>query len=183
MSANSQSAVTPRGHAITEYTIDALQRSVLFCGVLRQRSQEYYRHKAMTIPHVLGFDLEIILDARNFQRPANFWLARIEPSAGVAIDPLKRPFVVFDPRAGQGPGIGGFKADSELGVAMKVGHTCYFVGLTPDPLPHQTIDDVMHAHGHFLEAVIARRAEAEGKPCIVRNCQAGWAVMMLAAVG
>jgi hypothetical protein len=182
MSANSQSAVTPRGHAITEYTIDALQRSVLFCDVLRQRSQEYYRHKAMTIPHVLGFDLEILLDARNFQRPANFWLARIEPPAGVAIDPLKRPFVVFDPRAGQGPGIGGFKADSELGVAMKVGHTCYFVGFTPDPLPHQTIDDVMHAHGHFLEAVIARHAEAEGKPCIIGNCQAGWAVMMLAAV-
>jgi hypothetical protein len=41
----------------------------------------------------------------------------------------------------------------------------------------------MHAQGHFLEAVIARHAEAEGKPCIIGNCQAGWAVMMLAAVG
>jgi len=40
----------------------------------------------------------------------------------------------------------------------------------------------MHAHGHFLEAVIAGHAEAEGKPCIIGNCQAGWAVMMLAAV-
>jgi len=121
MSANPQSAVIPGGHSITEYTIDALQRSVLFCDVLRQRSQEYYRHKAMTIPHVLGFDLEIILDARNFERPVNFWLARIEPPAGVVIDSFKRPFVVFDPRAGQGPGIGGFKADSELGVAMQPG--------------------------------------------------------------
>ena len=167
---------------LREYTIDALQRGVLFCDVLRQRSQEYYRHKAMTIPHVLGFDLEMILDARDFERPVNFWLARIEPPAGVVIDPFKRPFVVFDPRAGQGPGIGGFKADSELGVAMQAGHTCYFVGFTPDPLPHQTIDDVMHAHGHFLEAVIARHAEAEGKPCVIGNCQAGWAVMLLAAV-
>ncbi|PFG51863.1 uncharacterized protein DUF3141 [Marinobacter sp. LV10R520-4] len=182
MSANPQPAGIPSGHAIAEYAIDALQRGVLFCDVLRQRSQDYYRHKAMIMPHVLGFDLEMILDARNFQRPVNFWLARIAPPAGVVIDALKRPFVVFDPRAGQGPGIGGFKADSELGVAMKAGHTCYFVGFTPDPMPHQTIDDVMHAHGHFLEAVIACHTEAEGMPCVIGNCQAGWAVMMLAAV-
>ncbi len=77
MSANPQSAVIPSGHAITEYAIDALQRSVLFCDVLRQRSQEYYQHKAMAMPHVLGFNLEMIRDSRNFQRPANFWLARI----------------------------------------------------------------------------------------------------------
>ena len=47
--------------------------------------------------------------------------------------PKKRPFVVVDPRAGHGPGIGGFKADSEIGVAMKAGHPCYFIGFLPDP--------------------------------------------------
>jgi len=35
------------------------------------------------------------------------------------------PFVVVDPRAGHGPGNGGFKADSELGVAMRAGYPCY----------------------------------------------------------
>jgi len=118
MSANPLPAVISSVHAVAEYTIDALQRSVLFCDVLRQRSQDYYRHKAMNIPHVLGFGLEMILDARSFERPVNFWLARIEPPAGVIINPLKRPFVVFDPRAGQGPGIGGFKADSEDSVLL-----------------------------------------------------------------
>ncbi|QEA40568.1 DUF3141 domain-containing protein [Pistricoccus aurantiacus] len=174
---------TPLGrNVMLEYATDALQRNLLFWDVLRLRSEEYYRHKAMTVPHVLSFDLEVVLDARDFERPVNFWLARIEPPAGMEIDPLKRPFVVFDPRAGHGPGIGGFKADSELGVALRAGHACYFVGFTPDPMPEQTVEDVMHAHARFLEAVNARHAEAEGKPCVIGNCQAGWAVMMLAAV-
>ena len=103
-------------------------------------------------------------------------------AAGVTIDPKKRPFVVVDPRAGHGPGIGGFKADSELGVAMRAGHPCYFVGFTPDPMPGQTIEDIMRAEAVFLEKVIALHPDAEGKPCVIGNCQAGWAVMMLAAV-
>jgi hypothetical protein len=44
------------------------------------------------------------------------WCASFRPK-GVEIDPKRRPFVVVDPRAGHGPGIGGFKADSEIGVA------------------------------------------------------------------
>jgi hypothetical protein len=38
------------------------------------------------------------------------------------VDPRKRPVVVVDPRAGQGPGIGGFKAESEIGDALDAGH-------------------------------------------------------------
>jgi hypothetical protein len=34
----------------------------------------------------------------------------------------------------------------------------------------------------FLEKVIALHPQADGKPCVVGNCQAGWAVMMLAAM-
>ena len=99
----------------------------------------------------------------------------------MVIDQRKRPFVVVDPRAGHGPGIGGFKADSELGVAMRAGHPCYFVGFTPEPMPGQTIEDIMHAEAIFLEKVIELHPDAEGKPCIIGNCQAGWAVMMVAA--
>jgi hypothetical protein len=109
-------------------------------------------------------------------------LLRIKPPDGAVIDAKKRPFVVVDPRAGHGPGIGGFKADSEIGVAMLAGHSCYFIGFTPDPLPGQTIEDVMRAEEVFLETVIELYPEAEGKPCVIGNCQAGWAVMMLAAV-
>ena len=165
-----------------EYLVDAMQRTILFWDVLRRRSNDYYEHKTMAVPHVLRFDAELVLDARTFERPANYLLARIKPPAEVTIDPKRRPFVVVDPRAGHGPGIGGFKADSELGVAMRAGHPCYFVGFTPDPMPGQTIDDIMRAEAVFLEKVIALHPDAEGKPCVIGNCQAGWAVMMLAAV-
>ena len=50
-------------------------------------------------------------------------------------DPRKRPFIVVDPRAGHGPGIGGMKQDSEIGVALAAGHPCYFVGFLPEPVP------------------------------------------------
>ncbi|MGL6112985.1 MAG: DUF3141 domain-containing protein, partial [Rubrivivax sp.] len=111
-----------------EYMTDAMQRTVLFWDVLRQRSDQYYEQKAKAVPHVLSFDAELVLDARTFDKPVNYLLVRVKPPQGVATDPLKRPFVVVDPRAGHGPGIGGFKADSELGVAMRAGHPAYFIG-------------------------------------------------------
>ena len=121
-------------------------------------------------------------DGRTLARPVNYVLVRVVPPAGVEIDPTRRPFVVVDPRAGHGPGIGGFKADSEIGVALKAGHPCYFVGFLPDPMPGQTIEDIARAEAVFLEKVIALHPDADGKPCVIGNCQAGWAVMMLAAM-
>ena len=164
-----------------EYLVDAAQRTILFCDLMRRRSNQYYAQKAEATPHALKFDAEMVLDARTFERPVNYGLVRIKPPVGVVIDGRKRPFIVVDPRAGHGPGIGGFKADSELGVAMQAGHPCYFVGFTPEPMPGQSIEDVMHAEAVFVEKVIELHPEADGKPCIIGNCQAGWAVMMLAA--
>jgi hypothetical protein len=161
---------------------DALQRTVLFWDVMRQRSEQYYAQKDKSVPHVLSFDVELVLDGRSFEKPVNYLLVRVKPPAGTTIDPLKRPFVVVDPRAGHGPGIGGFKADSELGVAMRAGHPCYFVGFTPEPMPGQTIEDIMHTEAVFLEKVIALHPGAEGKPCVIGNCQAGWAVLLVAAI-
>ena len=164
-----------------EYWIDGWQRTLLFWDVLRQRSDQYYAQKAKEVPHVLSFEHEPVMDGRTLERPVNYGLVRVKPPAGVAIDPKKRPFVVVDPRAGHGPGIGGFKADSELGVAMRAGHPCYFVGFSPDPIPGQTIEDIMRAEAKFLEKVIELHPKAEGKPCVIGNCQAGWAVLMVAA--
>jgi hypothetical protein len=48
--------------------------------------------------------------------PINYSLSRIVPPPEVSTDPRKRPVVVVDPPAGQGPGIGGFKAQSEIGA-------------------------------------------------------------------
>ena len=99
--------------------------------------------------------MELVVDGRNLDRPVNYALTRIVPPEGIEIEPTRRPFVVVDPRAGHGPGIGGFKADSEIGVALKAGHPCYFIGFLPEPMPGQTIDDIARAEAIFLEKVIA----------------------------
>ena len=182
MTSSSQNNSQPSPAAVWEYSIDAWQRSVLFLDVMRQRAEQYQEHAAQEVPHVLDYEADLILDGRTLARPVNYVLVSIPPEDGITTDPRKRPFVVVDPRAGHGPGIGGFKADSEIGVAMKAGHPCYFVGFLPDAVPGQTIEDIVMAEATFLETVIARHPEAEGKPCVIGNCQAGWSIMMVAAL-
>jgi pimeloyl-ACP methyl ester carboxylesterase len=165
-----------------DYAIDAAQRTVLFWDVLRQRGNQYREHMAETVPNVLNYEAELIIDGRTLKRPVNYGLVRIVPPQGTPIEACRRPFVIVDPRAGHGPGIGGFKADSEVGVIFKAGHPCYFVGFLPEPMPGQTIEDVARAEAIFLEKVISLHPNAEGKPGVIGNCQGGWAVMMLAAI-
>ena len=168
--------------AVQEYSIDAIQRWTLFLDVLRQRGNNYLEMKARTAPHVLSFGVEVILDGRSLPRPVNYALVRVLPPEGVVTDSRKRPFIVFDPRAGHGPGIGGMKHDSEVGVALAAGHPCYFVGFLPEPVPGQTVEDVCHAEARFVTEVAARHPAAEGKPCLIGNCQAGWQIMLMAAL-
>lgn len=166
--------------AASEYAIDAMQRLVLYADVRRQRGDQYRAHMEEAAPNVLNFPAELIMHGNTLPRPVNYALIRILPG-DVPTDPAKRPFVIVDPRAGHGPGIGGFKADSEIGAALAVGHPCYFVGFLPDPEPGQTVEDVMRAEAAFLECVIARHPDCE-KPLVIGNCQAGWQVLMTAAM-
>ena len=161
---------TPFASAV-EYMVDAAQRTVLFWDVMRQRGLQYREHLEEAAPHVLNYEVELVVDGRKLDRPVNYGLARIIPPRGIELDPALRPFVIVDPRAGHGPGIGGFKADSEIGVALKAGHPCYFVGFLPEPVPGQTIEDIARAEAIFLEKVIALHPDADGKPCVVGNCR------------
>src|SRR5712671_505110 len=167
---------------LLDYWVDAWQRSILLLDVLRQRGNNSIEHNARKAPNVLSFEVEPVLDGRLLPRPVNYGLVRIIPLQGTSVDPNKRPFIVFDPRAGHGPGIGGMKHDSEIGVALAAGHPCYFVGFLPDPMPGQTIEDVCEAEARFVEEVVKRHPNAEGKPCLIGNCQAGWQIMMMAAI-
>jgi len=168
--------------AAIEYATDAAQRTVLFWDVLRQRGNQYREHMAENAPHVLDYEVELVVDGRELDRPVNYALVRVVPPKGTEINPKLRPFIVVDPRAGHGPGIGGFKADSEIGVAFKAGYPCYFVGFLPEPVPGQTIGDIARAQAIFIEKVTAAHPGASGKPCVIGNCQAGWAIMILAAL-
>lgn len=168
--------------ATCDYWLDACQRSILFLEILRERGNGYFAHQASKAPNVLAFGAELVHDGRTLPRPVNYLLVRIRPPEGMTVDPKKPPFIVVDPRAGHGPGIGGMKQDSEIGVALGAGHPCYFIGFLPKPEPGQTIEDVCRAEVAFLEKVASLHPEADGKPVIVANCQAGWQIMMAAAM-
>jgi Protein of unknown function (DUF3141) len=165
------------------YQRDVWERWIVFVDTLRQRADDLLAHDRAGKPPLLDFDYELILDARRFERPANYALLRITRVDDACIedcfDPSKPPVIIVDPRAGHGPGIGGFKRESEVGMALHAGYPVYFVVFFPEPCPGQTIADVLHALRRFVEKVASRHLGAA--PILYGNCQAGWAVTLLAA--
>ena len=170
------------GKAMTawpEYIVDAFQRGVLFLDLLRQRGNEEIEITSRPMATVLRFDHEVLMSGRSLQRPINYGLWRIVPPTGVVIDQRKRPVVVVDPRAGQGPGIGGFKAESEIGDALTAGHPVYFIGFGATPEPGQQFLDVVEGQVKFFEKVVELHPDAP-RPFAIGNCQAGYQTLMVA---
>jgi uncharacterized protein DUF3141 len=162
-----------------EYTVDAFQRSVLFLDLMRRRGNEEIEITSRPLATVLRFDHELLMDGLSLPRPINYSLSRIVPPAGIEIDPRKRPVVVVDPRAGQGPGIGGFKAESEIGDALSAGHQVYFIGFGAMPAPGQQFLDIVEGQVKFFERVVELHPEAP-RPFAIGNCQAGYQTLMVA---
>lgn len=179
----SDTSISPPLDALWRYQIDWMQRTVLFLDTLRERADNMLAHEEAGLPPVLSFEYETILDARRFKHPANYALVRITVAGDRCIedcvDEKKAPVLIVDPRAGHGPGIGGFKRDSEVGMALHEGHPVYFVIFFPEPCPGQTLADVHHTLRRFVEEVSRRH---NGRPPVLYgNCQAGWAVALLSA--
>jgi pimeloyl-ACP methyl ester carboxylesterase len=168
--------------AAADYTNDFWQRSVIFLDILRQNGNQQAEMTSKQVNAVLIYDYDVILKGTDLPRPVNYALVRVLPPKGVTIDDTKRPVVVIDPRAGQSPGIGGFKTVSEIGEALRAGHPVYFIGFVAEPLEGQTIEDIAHAHTVFLEKVIEVQPRATGKPMLIGNCQAGWHGLMAACM-
>src|SRR5665213_3597338 len=162
-----------------DYMVDAFQRSVLFLDLLRRRGNEEIEITSRPMATVLSFGHEVLMDGRSLPRPINYMLSRIVPPAGVITDPQKRPVVVVDPRAGQGPGIGGFKAESEIGDALNAGHPVYFIGFGAMPEPGQQFLDIVEGQVKFFERVVELHADAP-RPFAIGNCQAGYQTLMVA---
>ena len=174
-SASSANFVT----AWPEYMVDAFQRNVLFLDLLRQRGNEEIEITSRPRATVLRFEHELLMSGLSLPRPINYALYRIMPPTVTAIDPRKRPVVVVDPRAGQGPGIGGFKTESEIGDALNAGHPVYFIGFGATPAPGQQFLDVVEGQVTFFERVVELHPEAP-RPFAIGNCQAGYQTLMVA---
>ncbi|MEE9914174.1 MAG: TerB family tellurite resistance protein [Deltaproteobacteria bacterium] len=179
---------------LNEYLVDSLQRSIIFMDVLRKRGNNYIKHIRSGQPPVLTFNYELILNAKNFDRPVNYALVKISDrrKRDVKTDQdrrnkgkerpakPKRPIVIVDPRAGHGPGIGGSKRDSEIGMALEHGHPVYFILFYTEPIPGQTMADVIIAMEKFMEKIVELHPYADA-PAIMGNCQAGWAAALVCA--
>src|SRR6185312_2394566 len=148
--------------AASDYATDFWQRSLIFLDILRQNGNQQAEMTSKLVNEVLIYDYEVVLKGTELPRPVNYALVRVVPPKGVVIDQTKRPVVVIDPRAGQGPGIGGFKTVSQVGEAFQGGHPVYFLGFVAEPLEGQTIEDIAKAHTIFLEKVIELQPKAAG---------------------
>lgn len=182
------------------YARDFFQRTLLFADIMRRRGNQYLDHLRRGQPPVLTFSYDTLLDGREMDPPTNYFLARIRDRrtlsesprpdsmekrrsriAGVACKASPRPIIIIDPRAGHGPGIGGAKRDSEIGMALDQGFPVYVILFSTWPVAGQTLDHVQLAMARFVETVRDRHPQA-GNPAIIGNCQAGWATALLGAV-
>lgn len=162
-----------------EYVHDRAERAVLTLDTLRERGDIFVEHEAAGCPPVLAYDYEVVVDGRDLPNPTNYMLLSITPPEGTTVLAEKRPYIIIDPRAGHGAGIGGFKLDSQVGVALKRGNPVYFVGFRRDPEPGQTLADVTRAEAEFVREVM-RLHPKSSKPVVIGNCQGGWATLLLA---
>lgn len=184
--ASESGALIPHGDVFGDllaYQRDFAERGILSWDALWQRAENLLEHERLGLPALLDFKWELLLDARTFERPANYALLLITEALGCrtsdCVDADKPPVLIVDPRAGHGPGIGGFKRESEVGMALREGHPVYFVIFYPEPCKGQTLADVLRVLRRFVEEVASRHP---GKPPVLYgNCQAGWAITLLAA--
>ena len=163
------------------YQYDLAERSVLFADTMYKSGNAALERDRTGLEPVLAFEFEVLVDGAELDRPVNYELVRIKPPDGYP--PQRedgRPWVIIDPRAGQGSGIGGLKDESEVGMALKDGHPVYFVIFRRDPEPDQTLADVCTAEAQFLREIRTRHP-ASPRPLVTGNCQGGWAAMILAA--
>ncbi len=165
--------------ALKDYIVDAGERGVLLMDILRERGNEQADMASRPLATVLTFGHEILMSGKSLRRPINYSLARVIPPQGARIDAKKRPVVVVDPRAGQGPGIGGFHRESEIGDAFAAGHPVYFIGFAAEPVPGQTFLDVVEGQVRFFERIVEMHPDSP-RPFAVGNCQAGYQTLMVA---
>lgn len=163
-----------------QYLADLAWRAQATADTLRQRAENMKAHEEAGLPPLLHFESEPVADGRGLRPPSNYRLLRITRCGTDALERYVRleavPVIVVDPRAGHGPGIGGFRRDSEVGMALREGHPVYFVVFDPQPVEGQTMGAVIETLARFIE-IVAKRHGGK-RPIVYGNCQGGWAVAL-----
>ena len=86
-----QSRVPLTGNAkqFTDYIADFTQRTILFMDIMRKRGNKMVEMTTVNSSTVLNFKFEKLMDGATFQRPINYWLARMLAPEGVITDNKK----------------------------------------------------------------------------------------------
>src|SRR5262245_49956662 len=99
-SARPETALPASPLDLLAYQRDVLERSILFFDTLRKRANLMLEHEHAGLPPVLNFTSEMVLDARQFEPPANYVLLRIVEVGAKCwddcVDPGKQPVIVID---------------------------------------------------------------------------------------
>ncbi len=165
---------------LARYWLDAWWRALATADTLRERAANMAAHEAAGMPPLLHFESESVVSGQDLDPPSNYRLLRVTRCGTDALEKHVRkgaaPVLVVDPRAGHGPGIGGFKRDSEVGMALLEGHPVYFVAFDPEPLEGQTMGAVVQTLAAFID-IVAKRHRGKA-PIVYGNCQGGWAVTL-----
>ena len=181
----SAGAFTPFGvfAPVMDYMVDAAQRSVLFWDVMRQRGNQYREHLAETAPHVLDYEVELVVDGRTLERPVNY-----VPGAGRSAGGRRRSIR----RAGRSsssiraPGTAPASAASRPTARSASRSRPAIPAISSASCPTRCRARPSRTSPAPRRSSSKRSSrshpEADGKPCVIGNCQAGWAVMMLAAI-
>ncbi|HCH6835692.1 TPA: DUF3141 domain-containing protein [Pseudomonas aeruginosa] len=177
---NSQGMAAAPLALFAAYWGDMLWRTVASGEALRQRANNMTEHEAAGMLPLLHFESEQVADGHDLQPASNYRLLRVTRCGTDALEKHVRkgaaPVLVVDPRAGHGPGIGGFKRDSEVGMALLEGHPVYFAVFDPEPVEGQTMGAVVQTLATFIDMVAKRH---RGKaPIVYGNCQGGWAITL-----
>ena len=156
---------------------------MLFLDVLRQRGNQYLEHMADA-----GAQRAAVpgrawsLDGRALPRPVNYVPGRGSPRRPASSSMRRSGRSSSSTRApATARGSAASRPTARSASPWRAGHPCYFVGFLPEPVPGQTIEDIMAAQAAFLERVIELHPDADGKPVVIGNCQGGWATMLVAA--
>ena len=178
-----------RGNIYLDHLRDGQPPVLVFDYEIVMDGRELERPVNYALVHILNRRCDAASDRRQHplaggcpnERRCEIGDRRHKPCVAVeAPDAVSRPIIIFDPRAGHGPGIGGSKTDSQIGMALDAGHPVYFLIFFTEPMPGQTLTDVRNAQILFVETVCRRHPEAP-RPAIIGNCQGGWAAALVGA--
>ena len=158
------------------YWTDAWQRGVLYLDVMRQRGNQYHEHMAEKAPHVLSFTGDLVADGRKLRAPGQLRAGPDHPARGrhgrheEAAVRGRRPARRARARDRRLQG----RQRDRRGAAGRPPLLLRRLPAEPGARPDDRGRDGA-PRPRFLERVAELHPEAEGKPVVVGNCQAGWA--------